>query len=83
MNITYPDGVIFRKNDPRYCPKCNADFKGSPISEESRKKGYYGENPPSHFSRLIGVEVPGKYDGVLYWKCPDCNHTWDRFGTVV
>ncbi len=35
------------------------------------------------YSRLIGVEIPGVYDGVLYWLCPDCNgtfHRWDDDG---
>ena len=83
MNITYPDGVIFSKWDIRYCPKCNADFKGEPIPEDYRKKGYYGKDPASHYSRFIGIEISEKYDGVSLWKCPDCNHQWDRFGTVV
>lgn len=47
------------------CPKCNADF-----SYEVDGKTY---------SRRIGVEVQGLYDGVAYWKCPDCGHNWQRF----
>ena len=31
------------------------------------------------FSRLIGIEIQGKYDGVLAWRCPDCAATWDRW----
>ena len=78
MTITYPDGV--KMTDPRYCPKCNGDFKSLPIPEESRKAGYYGKDPDTHFSKLIGIEHPGKYDGVLEWRCPFCKYTWNRFG---
>jgi hypothetical protein len=28
---------------------------------------------------ILGVEVRGKYDGILYWECPDCEHTWHRW----
>jgi len=77
-NTVYPDGVVFRKNDVRYCPKCKSDFVGTPIPEQYRKLGYYGDNPPSHYSRLIGVEVPS-YDGISFWQCPDCKHQWSRF----
>ena len=35
--------------------------------------------PPYKFSRLVGIEVRGKYDGVSYWECPDCKKRWDRF----
>lgn len=31
------------------------------------------------YSKLIGLEVRGKYDGVSYWACPFCQVVWDRF----
>jgi transposase-like protein len=31
------------------------------------------------YSRCIGIEVQGGYDGVSYWRCPDCGAEWDRF----
>lgn len=35
-------------------------------------------------SRVIGVEIQGVYDGVLYWQCPDCGFAWGRvFGSVT
>jgi len=34
---------------------------------------------PHRWSRLIGVEVRGRYDGISYWECPDCKTMWDRF----
>ncbi len=70
-----------KMEDPRYCPKCNGDFKGSPIPEKYRKAGHYGPNPDTHYSLLIGIETPG-YDGISLWKCPFCNHTWNRFHRV-
>ena len=41
------------------------------------------ENNPDewpHWQRRFGIEVRGVYDGILIWKCPDCNHMWPRFG---
>jgi hypothetical protein len=29
-------------------------------------------------SRVLGIEVWGVYDGVLYWQCPDCEWSWPR-----
>lgn len=31
------------------------------------------------YSRLIGIERRGVYDGVVEWMCPDCGARWDRF----
>jgi uncharacterized Zn finger protein len=28
---------------------------------------------------LIGHEVLGVYDGVLYWSCAICGHAWNRW----
>jgi hypothetical protein len=28
---------------------------------------------------IIGVEIRGVYDGVLYWECGVCNHAWNRW----
>jgi len=40
-------------------------------------------SPPYRFSRIIGVELPydhpQHYDGVSFWRCPDCNTMWNRF----
>lgn len=58
------------------------DLRAGPISEDALRKGYYGEwdgVTPQFYSRLIGVEIPGKYDGVSEWLCPDCGVRWDRF----
>jgi hypothetical protein len=40
-------------------------------------KESYGE--PYSWSRLIGVQVWGGYDGISFWQCPDCKTEWDRF----
>lgn len=34
---------------------------------------------PTCGGEVIGVEVRGVYDGVLYWTCP-AGHRWHRFG---
>lgn len=59
------------------CPK-GCDLRGQPIPQEYIDKGYYGENPPTHYSRMVGVEIRGVYDGVVGWYCPDCGHKWVR-----
>ncbi len=66
---------------PDICPECAADLTGEPIPEASRQAGSYGppETAPTHFSRLIMIEVRGVYDGGLYFVCPDCGvrfHRW-------
>lgn len=57
------------------CPSCQANLQGEPIPEKDRK---YYRNDTTHFSRAIGCDVRGVYDGVLYWYCPDCGHAWPR-----
>lgn len=34
---------------------------------------------PYKFSRLIGIEIQGCYDGISRWQCPDCKTEWNRF----
>lgn len=47
------------------CPACQAR-----LSYEVDGKTY---------SRVIGIEIPGVYDGVLYWRCPCCGYDWHRW----
>lgn len=35
--------------------------------------------PSCETTEIIGVEIWGQYDGVLYWECPACSHRWHRF----
>jgi hypothetical protein len=37
----------------------------------------YGES--THFRCEMGHEIPGVYDGVLFWSCPDCGMAWPRW----
>ena len=60
----------------RYCPACNADWQGDPIPEASTQ--HYSPKS-THFSRLIGVEISGIYDGVHHWLCPQCHQTFPRW----
>lgn len=41
----------------------------------------YGWREPEErfFSRIIGIEIQGAYDGVLFWQCPDCGKAWQRW----
>lgn len=62
---------------PDICPHCATDLQGDAIPQEYIDKGWYGTN--THYSRKIGVEIRGVYDGVLFWQCPDCGGRWHRF----
>lgn len=76
------------------CPKCKADWDGGDIAEELFKTGHYktvndaekaaksyGWTPKNKLRgrKYIGIEVQGEYDGISYWKCPECETHWDRF----
>lgn len=56
------------------CPFCHSSLIGEEIPSHEREM--FGGI--THFSRLIGIEVPRKADSVLAWKCPDCEKVWDR-----
>lgn len=58
---------------PSRCPKCDDDFTGKPIPEESRD-AYGGA---TNFSRVIGISSL-EHDRLVAWKCPDCGHEWPR-----
>jgi len=58
-----------------HCPKCKTSLQGDPIPEKSRDI-FGGE---THFGRVIGMNVLGVWDGVAFWRCPDCGYQWHRF----
>lgn len=47
------------------CPLCSADLAYEVDGKE--------------YSRGIGVEISGVYDGVLFYLCPVCDGTWHRW----
>jgi hypothetical protein len=59
------------------CPN-GCDLTGVPIPQEYIDAGLYPSGR-THYSRMIGVEVRDVYDGVLFWRCPDCKIAWPRF----
>lgn len=88
------DNKVETLDDNGNCPVCNASWDGGAFFDILRKDPYYvgktddelratikegwgDEN--ARASRLIGVEIRGKYDGVSMWECPDCRTRWDRF----
>ena len=60
---------------PDNCPHCGLSLFGEPITSHSPWQP--GDAP--RYRREIGNEVRGVYDGVLFWECPDCGGTWQRF----
>lgn len=63
-------------NAPTNCPHCNVSLLGDPIPEDIKQ--HYMEGT-THWKREIGVEVRGVYDGVYYFKCPDCEGEWGGY----
>jgi hypothetical protein len=64
------------------CPHCGTNLIDKEIPIESLKRGLYGEwdgKTPQYYYRTVGVEIPGVYDGTLYWQCPDCDEKWHKF----
>jgi hypothetical protein len=49
---------------PNHCPACGVSL---------------ADSEHSSYSRVIGVEHPEIFDGVLYYRCPDCRARWHRF----
>lgn len=47
------------------CPKCNIDLK------------YIKDG--QGYSKVIGIEYLGKYDGIAEWRCPSCGYREGRF----
>lgn len=60
----------------------NPDLSATEIKRRAAKTavqyGWSKKNPVS-FSNIIGIEIPGGYDGVMFHQCPKCNTTWNRF----
>lgn len=49
------------------CPQCGVDLRdGRPRLGRQE-------------TRTIGVYVREIYIGVLFWRCPDCGHAWQRW----
>jgi hypothetical protein len=76
------------------CPICGGIWDGGLIFDELRKMDYYKDKSDNelrasikdgygaddrHFYRVIGIEDPEVYDGVSWWRCPDCGSEWDRW----
>ena len=65
------------------CPVSGCDLRGEEIKREHLEAGYYGpwkpEDGSRYYSKVIGMEIRGVYDGVLFWICPVCGECWHRF----
>jgi rRNA maturation protein Nop10 len=58
-----------------FCPHCGESLTAEEIPPE-----YRSEDGRTHYSHIIGMEIRGVYDGVLFWMCPFCGGKWHRFG---
>lgn len=68
-------------SDRLTCPHCGSDQRDGQIPQEAVDLGYYGPptTEPQYYFRTIGMEIRGVYDGILFWICPDCTGTWNRW----
>lgn len=81
-------------NHPKECPNCkipweakeniydyfrNAGETKERATEIAANYGCTKENPKHFGTNVIGVEYPGKYDGVWEWSCTNCKHVVPRF----
>jgi hypothetical protein len=77
-------------NEHGYCPNCGMDFDGGLIFDTFIKQ-YDGdeENALETASWYGATKTTGRWgykiaiysmeeDRTVQWRCPDCEHTWDR-----
>ena len=64
-------------NEPLNCPHCGVSLLGEKIPDNIANN-----YPGTHWKREIGIEVPEGYDGVYYFKCPDCEGEWGGAGEL-
>jgi hypothetical protein len=50
---------------PDECPACASDL----VREVNGKT----------YSDRVSVEIPGVYDGGLFWRCPFCSYDWHKW----
>lgn len=58
--------------EPLNCPHCKVSLLGEEIPEQIRQ--HYAS--ATHWKREIEVQIRGLYDGIWYYRCPDCDGTW-------
>lgn len=63
-------------SDIEECPKCKHDLRGESIPKNQQSMYKTGS---THYSKLVGIEIRGGYDGVSYYQCPFCKTMWDRW----
>ncbi len=64
-------------------------YKNKTVNEIKDTAGSYGWSDKNQvrFGKVIGIDMSmdlnatddESYDGVSYWKCPECNIAWNRF----
>lgn len=57
------------------CPECGESWDAGDIPKKDRKN--YSE--PFKWSKLVGIEIRGGYDGISQYECPFCKAKWDRW----
>jgi predicted RNA-binding Zn-ribbon protein involved in translation (DUF1610 family) len=78
-----------KMNEHGYCPNCGMNFDGELIYETFLKRGDTPEEALESASYYGATETTGRWghkiaiysmeeDRTVQWKCPDCNHEWDR-----
>lgn len=55
------------------CPHCGVTLIGSPIPEDLKATGAYGDK--THWRREIGI-YSRETDRTVSYQCPDCGKGW-------
>jgi hypothetical protein len=91
------DNAETELNNHGLCPACGCNWDGGNVYEVLRSHEAYADKsdeqvreisgnygaPDQRFSKLIGIEVRGVYDGVCKYRCPECTTEWQRAGVPI
>jgi len=80
-NISWDGGEIYKHfehlreiGDEYYRDKTDEE-----LVETADNYGWSKTNPIHFRKNIIGIEIQGEYDGILYWECSSCKSRWHRF----
>lgn len=69
--------------DNLHCYNCGPNGEFLATIEDYNAVADQIKNPTTHFSRVIGVEYEGGYDGPSEWRCPNCGRREGRWSGKI
>lgn len=61
------------------CPHCGVSLIAEPLPPVADPNGT--QLPGSVNEKVMGIEIPEVFDGVLYWMCLSCRGAWHYWTT--